>query len=338
MGTSIGIKAAALGALAMAAGAAWSAPEAQAAVCELTALQKAAGYVTMANTVKFVAAAFFAVFSGIFLFHLAPMFAAVPKAVWKALGYAGVAALCSAAMWADAASAPYVQFAGAALGAGALTILLSDLADAFGVSKRGATAWHASVAVGGGMLALLESNPMVAGVSVAGLMGLLGFSAFSVPGMVGMGFDGKARLWRATIGALALLAPTVLWRASFGTLGALEIFWPAIGWLGALVAGVGLLIAASRYFSSSVPYVARNVLMLAFGLFCIWAGSVHGMVEAQRVGGTLMVVWLFEKPWDIPAGGVLGYSFLGAASCAGLFVLMREVAAHPERWSSFLLF
>lgn len=334
MKVSTVIKAGALAALGLAAGAAWADP----AVCELTTLQKAAGYVTMANTVKFIAAAFFAVFSGIFLLALAPMFSAVPKAVWKALGYAGVSALCAASMWADAASAPYIQFAGAALGAGALMILLSDLADAIGVAKKGTTAWQASVAVGAGLLALVQTNSMVAGISVAGFMGLLGFSAFSVPGMIGMGFNGKASLWRATIGALALLVPAVLWHASFGNLGPMEIFWPAIGWLGSLVAGVGLLIASSRYFTSPVPYLVRNVLMLVFGLFCIWAGSVHSMVEAQRVGGTLLVVWLFEKPWDIPSRGLLGYSLLGAASCAGLFLLMREVAAHPERWSSFLLF
>lgn len=319
----------------MAAGAAEAAPSA----CELTGLQIAAGYVTFANTVKFLAAAAGALFAGVFLFHLRSLFMAIPLALWKAMGYVGVVALCSASAWASAGAAPYVQFVGAALGAGALMVLMGDLADAFGWAKKDATAWEASVAVLGACLALWQGNQMVAGVAVAGLMALLGFSAFSLPGMVGMGFSGKDTLWRATIGALAVLVPATLYRVAFGDMGRLEVFWPAIGWLCSLVACVGMLIASSRFFGGGVGlYMARNVGMLALGLFCIWAGSVHGMVEMQRVGGTFLVVWLFEKPWDIPAGGAVGYSFLGALSCGGLFMLMQEVGAHPERWGKFLIF
>lgn len=84
--------------------------------------------------------------------------------------------------------------------------------------------------------------------------------------------------------------------------------------------------------------MVRNVLMVAFALFCLWAGSVHGFVEMQRIAGTFLVVWLFEKPWDIPKAGVVGYSLVGAISCGAVFMLMQEVAANPDRWAKFMLF
>jgi hypothetical protein len=309
-------------------------------VCEMTSLQVAAGYVTFANLVKFLAAGAGAVFSGIFLFHIRGLFTSIPVAIWKALGYAVVAALCAGSMWAAPSAAPYAQFVGALLGAGALLILLGDMADLVGSTKKDERVWEAAVAVGAGILAVTQGNAMVAGVAVAGLMALLGFSVFSAPGLVAMGFDGKGGLWKATFGALAVLVPATIYRLVFGTMGQLEIFWPAIGWLCTMVASIGLLIASSRFFESRGAglYIARNVAMLAFSLFCIWAGSVHGMVEMQRVAGTLLVVWLFEKPWDIPKAGLIGYSFIGALSCGGIFLLMQEVSAHPERWSNILLF
>lgn len=321
----------------MVAGVSMAAPVAS-PQCQMTGIQMAAGYLTFANLVEFLAAVAGAVFSGIFLYHLRGLFKMVPLAAWKAVGYAGVGAMCAGSLWAAPGAAAYAQFVGALLGAGAMAVLLGDVADLLGMEKKDSAAWSASVAVGAGILAVAQSNAMVAGVSVGALMSLLGFSAFSVPGMVGMGFDGKDSLWRSTIGALAVLVPSTLYRAAFGDMGPLEVFWPGIGWLCSLVAGVGLLIASSRFFGGGFAlYALRNVGMIAFSLFCIWAGSVHGMVEMQRVAGTLLLVWIFEKPWDIPKAGLVGYSLLGALSCGGVFMLMQEVAAHPERWSKFLL-
>lgn len=107
-----------------------------------------------------------------------------------------------------------------------------------------------------------------------------------------------------------------------------------------MVAGGSLLLMSGWWFDRKgvATYVFRNVAMVAFALFCVWAGSVHGMSEMQRVAGTLMVAWLFCKPWDIPKSGILTYSFVGAVSCVGLFMLVQQVAANPERWSAFVLF
>lgn len=317
-------------------GAAWAA----APGCELSGLQVAAGYVTFANTVMFLCSLGGIVFLAVFLYHLRGLFARVPLAVWKGVAYAVVAALCASGLWLSADAAEYGQFVGAALGAGALAVILGDVADLMKAKSRDGTMWYAGVALLSGALALLQHNAMVAGVAVLGLMALLGFTAFSAPGMVGMGFESRESLWRAVAGALTVLLPAALYRAAFGSLGPLEVFWPAIGWWCTAVAGIGLLIASSRYFQRHgvAVYALRNGAMLAFVAFCLWCGAVHGMLEMQRVAGTLAVVWLFEKPWDMPKRGVLAYSFLGAATCLGVFLVAREIAQHPERWSQWLLF
>lgn len=309
--------------------------------CELSGLQVAAGYVTFANTMMFLCAVGGVLFGGMLLFHMRSLFDKIPLAAWKGFGYAVIASLCASSLWMDGDSVKYVEFVGAALGAAALAIILSDVADMMGIKSKDGAAVYAAVAVLGGLLAAAQRNEMVAGVAVAGAMALTGFTAFSLPGMVAMGFESRDALWRSVSGALSLLIPAALFRAAFGSLGSAEVFWPAIGWLCSAVAGIGLLIASSRFFDSrsGVPgYVASNLGMLAFVAFCLWCGGVHGMVEMQRVAGTLAVVWLFEKPWDIPKRGALAYSALGAATCWGLFMVVREVGAHPERWSHLVLF
>lgn len=309
--------------------------------CELSGLQVAAGHVTFANTMMFLCAVGGILFGGMLLFHMRSLFEKIPLAAWKGFGYAVIASLCASSLWMDGDSAKYVEFVGAALGAGALAVILSDVADLMGIKSKDGAAVYAAVAVLGGLLAAAQHNEMVAGVAVAGAMALMGFTAFSFPGMVGMGFESRHALWRSVSGALSLLIPAAAFRAAFGSLGSVEVFWPAIGWLCSAVAGIGLLIASSRYFDSKggIPaYAASNLAMVAFVAFCMWCGGVHGMVEMQRVAGTLAVVWLFEKPWDIPKRGALAYSALGAATCWGLFMVVREVGAHPERWSHFVLF
>lgn len=309
--------------------------------CHLSGLQMAAGYITFSNVISFMAVVGACLFGGAFLFALRDALARIPLAVWKACGYAGTAALIGASRWAGLGAAAYVEFAGAVAAAAMLAVLMSDVADLLGIEKREATVWNAGVMLMAGAQALIQGNSMVAGVSVGALMGLLGFTAFNLPGMVGVGFDGKGAIWRGIFGALAALIPAALVKIGYGSLGALEVFWPAIGWLCSMVAAVGLLIVSSRFFESRadvVIYLARNIAMLGFGLFCVWAGSVHGLTEMSRVGGTFLAIWLFEKPWDIPSAGKLGYSFIGLASCVGVFWVVRLIGEHPDKFGKFFLF
>lgn len=308
--------------------------------CDLTALQVAAGYVTFANTVKFFAGLGAAVFACALLNALRGVFKTIPIAVWKGLAYAVSAALCAGSLWLSPDHAPIAEFIGALFAAMCLGVILSDLAEALGVKSKNPASWHASVALMGLGLAFAQNNPMVAAVGVAGALALLGFSLIPRPGLSSIGFDENSSLARATGGALALLIPSAIIRASSGSLGAFELYWPAIAWVCSLTAAIGLLIISSRFFdkSSASVYIARNLIALAFGLFCVWAGSIHGMTEVQRVGGTLMIAWLFLKPWEIPNAGALSRSLIGLASCAGLYLLAQDVIANPSRWSSILLF
>lgn len=308
--------------------------------CDLTSLQVAAGYVTGANTIKFFAAVGAAIFACVLLNAMRDAFKKIPMAVWKSLAYGVSIALCAGSLWLSPEHAPIAQFIGSVFAAMCLGVILYDLAAVLGVKSKNSASWHASVAVMGLGLAYLQANPMVAAVGVAGALALLGFSLIPSPTLSTAGFNSDSSLARATGGALGLLIPAAIVRASSGSLGAFEIYWPAIAWVCSLTAALGLLIMSSRFYDKSggAVYVARNLVALAFGLFCVWAGSIHGMTEIQRVGGTLMILWLFLKPWEIPNAGALSRSIIGLASCGGLYVLAQDVIANPSRWSSILLF
>ena len=308
--------------------------------CDLTSLQVAAGYVTFTNTIMFLATLAGLVFTGILCLNLMSVFRNVPEIVWKFLLYLTTGVLCGASFWASAGSTPYIEFVGAGVAALAIALCLSDLADMLKIEAKSATSWYVGVTVIVGVFALIQQNNMAAGIAVLGLISLLGFTAFSKPGLIVMGFESKSVLWQATFGALFVLVPTTLIKIQYGSLGAFEVFAPAIGWLCTLVVSIGLLIGSTRFFGheTTLLYVLRNVFMVVFAVFCIWAGTMHGQVEMQRIAGTVLVIWIFEKPWDIPNAGLVGYSLMGMLTCGGLFKLMQHMQAHPEFWSHYALF
>jgi hypothetical protein len=313
---------------------------AQEPACAMTGLQKAAGYVTLANTVKFLSAVGVSVFLGVFLWQLRSVFKAVPLAAWKAAGYGMVGALCASALWVEADSARYLQFAGAALGCGAWAILLGDVADMMGLKKDGSAALTGGAAALSGALALATGNDLVGAVSVASFMGFLGFGLMS-PSLWVTGKDEGPlfALDRAAVGACATLGVAAAWKISQGSMGSFEVFWPGVAWLATLTAGLALLARSSSWVRSGLgSYVARNVVFLAFAGVAVWIGAHEGMHAVSQVAGTCALIWIVAKPWDIPKKGLLAYSFFGAVTCGAVFEITRQAVAHPELWGKFLMF
>lgn len=313
--------------------------------CDLTPLQTAAGYVTFANTIKFFAMLAGTVFAGIFLYHVRDFFKAIPLSVWKGGAYLFIASLLGAAWWIDADSVVYAEFVGAVLASGALLVILSDIADLLKIKEKDPTTWEILVTVGGIGMAVGRQNEWVAAVGVMGLCALVGYSRWSYKQSSGFNWDvaAESSLEKSTLIAGFILALITMTKQTVG-LGAFEIIWPAVAWLCSLQVAIGLSIVSSRWFgdNKSHPgrYVAYNLLFAAFIVSSIALGSFYPgvMSPLSKVAGTFCMLWILLKVWDWPRNGMLSYSFWGAMTCLGIYFMMQEITAHPERWAKWIVF
>src|SRR5471032_748989 len=338
---------------------AWSscAWAADAGCVQLTGLQRVAGYVTFANTVKVLAVlvgiGFAAVFLRGLIARLLMIFVIIPVGFYKALGYVASIGLIgwvyaiqhghvaivagSVESWADIAR--YVAVVGAVGLGGSLLVSLADWAKIHGSGPRPNETSAMLLTLLFGVLAMTLDNSLIGAFAVATLMAFFGFFIISTPGVLFLGFDNERALFSGTIAAFVLLAPATLAMAHQGNLGAFDVFRPGVFWVASFTGFTGLLILASWCMSKSAArYAARQALMLIMGLAALYFGSVAGIEPLQKIGGTFFVVWLLSKPWDLPKTNILAWSGLGLLTCVALFGLMHEVGQHPARWAAWLLF
>lgn len=327
--------------------------------CEpMTGLQVAAGYVTFANIVKLIAvlagAGFGWMFFGGLVKHLLLVFVTIPLAVYKGLGYlvsiamllwaygvvGGHGAWVVGAHWSALDDlARYVGVVGA-LGLGASVLVsLGDWAKIHGAGPHPEQTSAMILAVLFGAIALTLNNNIVGAFAVAALMGFFGFFIVAMPGVVALGYDDEKTLFSGTLASFLILVPATLTVAHQGSLGPLDVFRAGIFWVTTFSGYTGLLVLATFHFSRHVGrYVLMQAVMILMGLAALYFGSVYGIGELQKIGGTFFVVYLLSKPWDLPKANVMVWSGLGLFTCVVLFLLMREVGQHPAQWGAWLLF
>jgi hypothetical protein len=323
---------------------------------QLTGLQRVAGYVTFANTVKVLAVLVGAGFAAVFLrglvARLLMIFVAIPLSLYKALGYLvsigligwshavhhGLIAATPGSADSLADIARYVAVAGALGLGGSVLVSLSDWAKIHGAGPRPNETSAAILTLLFGALALGLGNSLIGAFAVAALMAFFGFFVFSSPGLVVLGFESEKELFSGTAAAFFLLVPATLMVAHQGNLGVFDVFRPGIFWVASFTGYTGLLILASWSMSkSALRYAARQALMILMGFAALYFGSVAGIETLQKIGGTFFVVYLLSKPWDLPKTNVLAWSGLGLLTCVALFGVMHEVGQHPARWAAWLL-
>lgn len=324
----------------------------------LTGLQIAAGYVTFANIVKLIAVLAGTGFAGMFLGrvvqHLLVVFTLIPLSVYKALGYlvscvlliwsygvaSGHGAWWIGAHWSALNDlARYIGVVGA-LGLGVSVLgSLADWAEIHGSGPHPEQTSAMILAVLMGAIALLLGNNIVGAFAVVALMAFFGFFIVALPGVVTLGYDSDKTLFSGTLASFFILVPATLTVAHHGSLGPLDVFRAGIFWVTTFSGYTGLLILATFHFSRHLGrYLAMQAVMVLMGLAALYFGSVYGIGELQKIGGTFFVVYLLSKPWDLPKANVLVWSGLGLFTCVALFLLMREVGQHPAQWAAWLLF
>jgi len=169
-----------------------------------------------------------------------------------------------------------------------------------------------------------------------------GFAAGMVPGLVEIGFRGRDAVPRATVAAGVLLAAHVALHCSGVSPAWLAPFRAGMGFLGAFVYLLGLLILASRRYSQYggkpsnlwTRYASMQAVTVVSGLATIYFGSVHGVDNLLGLGGTFFCLFLLEKYYDLPWRGIgWAWSLLGAGGLLYLFALL--VQARPA-WFFFM--
>ena len=82
-------------------------------------------------------------------------------------------------------------------------------------------------------------------------------------------------------------------------------------WLGSFVGYLGLLIASSRWYENRMHYVLMQVITIVMGINALAIGSIFGIPQLLGIGGTLFVLYLIEKPFEIPVESFTAYAAIG---------------------------
>jgi hypothetical protein len=189
-------------------------------------------------------------------------------------------------------------------------------------------------------LAIVTHNGMVGFLAVAAFLSALGFSVVVMPLCYVIGFEDKAAVPRATVAAFLILAAYVVMHLLGMRAPWADVFESGALFLGSFVGYLGLLILSSRWYAQkgAAHWIGLQILTITLGLLAIYLGSMLGLESLQKIGGTFLVLWAIEKPFEIKAGSMRVYAAIGMMLSVALFVFCSYVSVHPEIHKYFLIY
>lgn len=304
---------------------------------QLTALQRFAGLITFVNVLWVLAigvgVASFAFLFGSFVKDLIKALKNVPLEFYEFVFYAGSVGTAVYGRSLAAGVAPYVGLTGCLLFGAALLFT----AKAHQSLKFGGAGVSAILFVVWSAAAVVYGSSMLGFIAVAALLSALGFSVIVSPLCYAIGFEDKAALGKATSAAFVILAGAVGIRIAKAHVPALATFEDGALFLGSFVGYLGLLVASSRWYDGKDRnYVLFQVVTIVAGVAALLIGSVFGIGELQKIGGTFFVLYLVEKLFEIPAKSARGYAAIGLVASAVIFGFSMYVKSNPESVRPFL--
>src|SRR5262249_28271802 len=115
------------------------------------------------------------------------------------------------------------------------------------------------------------------------------------------------------------------------------IFADGALFLGTFVGYLGLLIASSRwYHGKKVNYVLFQAITIVAGIAALAIGSIFGIGELHKIGGTFFVLYIIEKLIEIPVEGLRAKAFIGLIISALVFAFCMHVKANPSLYETYL--
>lgn len=176
-----------------------------------------------------------------------------------------------------------------------------------------------------GIVAILYQSSGIGFLSVAALMGLVGFSVEIEQLCYMIGFKDKQSIPVATITGFILLAIFITLRILNLHLMPVMLFESGAFWLGGLVMYCGLLIMSTKWYDNDFPYVLMQILTISAGVAALAIGNIWELNVFRGIGGTFFILYLLEKPFEIP--------FEKKESYAALALLMSMIAGIMIMWA-----
>lgn len=313
-----------------------TAPETQ--KVELTALQKFAGYITFVNILWVIAIGLGVLCLGYLSIHwckwLFEIFKYIPIQVYEVLFYLLSIAFMVGGYFLSAEIGPYVSFTGCLLFAGAI-ILTSTLHK----MEEDPVRFFSILFVVYVIAALVIQSKLIGFIAVMALMGALGFSAAVIPCGYVIGFKDKDSLGRVTSVGFIMLTAFVVIRLTAQNIPLLQLFENGALFLGSFVGYLGLLIASSRWYGNTKEnYFLMQVITIIAGIIALVVGSIWNIGELQKIGGTFFVLYLIEKPFEIPVEKGTHYATIGLVMSVIIYLGCVFAKANPALVNTFLFY
>lgn len=299
--------------LGLAASPAWAA-----ACPDLTALQRAAGFVTWQNLLQFGGAGLVAAGTLYFARHLLLRRRTLAALLWL---------LVFGSLVAGAFVAPAHRMWPVLFGALILPGLIGLSWHRYGGFLQ-PLRWLSPLTLAWVAIALGYQVQAVGFLAVAALLSTLGVVIGVGRFCYWFGFSDDDALARATVAGALMAGVSAVLAAARVPFGPFEVFRPGALWLGSFAWYLGVLIVAVKWYSAR-RYLARQGLALASFAGSLGFGLLTGVGEITTLAGTFLIFWLLGKTAELPVQGRLAFGLKLMA--AGLLLTAIWYGSGPVR-------
>ena len=268
--------------------------------------------------------------------YLIPLLKLIPLAVYEVLVYLVCVGAISTGYWIGADYIQYITLS-ACLG------LIGALGFSYGQHKSFYRQLKEKIGIDAFSLdtlllflvwsavAIVYQNVLIGFLAIIALEAFCGFSIVVMPLTYFIGFRHRDAIARTMLISLILLIAELTVKISDTNLPYFDIFAPGMRFMGTFVYFLGLLIVSSKWYYSknSGRYLLMQGLTIVSGIIAFYIGSVWQISQLQGIGGTLFVLYILEKYFELPwsrktfAWAALGLSLL-LYGCAWL------ISSYPE--------
>lgn len=308
-------------------------PATTAACPDLSALQRAAGYLSWLGLLKVIGSTL--LLGGVgFIFRGAITYFLEQESLLEFLAWSTVMGLIIGAYFAPMEYQTWMILPGS----GILSCVALYSAHVRKISIRIEKS-ASIITVIWGAIAVFYQSDAVGFLAVGALLTALGYSIVVTPLSYGFGFTSDDAMPRATAAGLLVTAAYVGVHIADVHLKHFAVFETGALWLGCLVLLTGLLIMSSSYYHSSANHVFfMNVLMIAVMAGGISLGAVYGIREISTICGAFLLFYGLDKIFEVRTADSFTFG-LKLIIMAGVVALVwHALSTHADFYGKMFMY
>lgn len=302
--------------------------------CPLINVGALSGLMNLANIGYFFAIVVGAICVLVIVWKLFGILKDIPAVFWEIVLYGASIALMASPYWVPEAP-EWMKITGCLLFGG--SILFTGHAHEL---ESNTTAFWAILTVLYGGVALFYGSEPVGFLAVIALLSLAGFSVVGGGLCIALGYEDEDKLPGGTLIATALTGTVLTAKFLNLNLGPFAVFMPGAIWIGSIVAGLGFLIIASKWYGffsddRRPNYVLMQIVALAVYGAGIFFGAVTGSDPVMYISAVFLAIYLVEKPHEIDTG-VLGHAIFGLIGAVAIGYGATWLQGHMTEVNAYL--